>query len=326
MARPRDRARHQDTRHLMGCWQDGRLLLLDAATGVRSSLALPLSAAPPSSGPWSEWPPAAALFHAWAKHTRFTEGAPRAASEAALRHQGVSSRPPSPIKRHPGAPTVRLPKVGVTGEFTDVLLGRRTWRGFSLRPVPLRSLASLLHLTWGVQGWGQAGAGDRVAFKTSPSGGARHAIEAYVMALRVQGVPRGLYHYVAATGELERIGSRGSGPRLVRYLQGQWWYQPAAAVVFMTAVLPRVWWRYRSALAYRSVLFEAGHFCQTFCLVATWLGLAPFCTAALDATLLERDLGLDGVNEVVLYAAGVGSRPGHGRWVQWPARRPRVLR
>jgi hypothetical protein len=32
------------------------------------------------------------------------------------------------------------------------------------------------------------------------------------------------------------------------------------------------------------------------------------------------------VNEVVLYAAGVGSRPAHGRWVQWPARRPRVLR
>jgi len=25
----------------------------------------------------------------------------------------------------------------------------------------------------------------------------------------------------------------------------------------------------------RSVLLEARHFCQTFCLVATWLGLAP---------------------------------------------------
>src|SRR6266566_2232899 len=49
-----------------------------------------------------------------------------------------------------------------------------------------------------------------------------------------------------------------------------------------------------------------GHLCQTFCLVATWLGLAPFCTAALKDTLIERDLGIDGIRESVLYVAGVG--------------------
>jgi hypothetical protein len=44
-------------------------------------------------------------------------------------------------------------------------------------------------------------------------------------------------------------------------------------------------------------------------LVATWLGLAPFCTAALRDTLIERDLKIDGVRESVLYVAGVGARP-----------------
>jgi hypothetical protein len=67
-------------------------------------------------------------------------------------------------------------------------------------------------------------------------------------------------------------------------------------------------WKYHLARAYRVVLLDAGHLCQTFCLVATWLGLAPFCTAtaALKDTLIEKDLGIDGIRESVLYVAGVG--------------------
>ncbi len=63
------------------------------------------------------------------------------------------------------------------------------------------------------------------------------------------------------------------------------------------------------ARSYRTVLLDAGHLCQTFCLTATWLGLAPFCTMALADSLIERDIDVDGITESVLYAAGVG----------WPA-------
>jgi SagB-type dehydrogenase family enzyme len=90
----------------------------------------------------------------------------------------------------------------------------------------------------------------------------------------------------------------------------------------MTAVLPRVWWRYPNARSYRAILLDAGHVCQTFCLVATWLGLAPFCTMAMDDRRIERDLRIDGTHEILLYAAGVGSKPADGRWVQWPGHRP----
>ncbi|HWY72768.1 MAG TPA: nitroreductase family protein, partial [Burkholderiaceae bacterium] len=58
--------------------------------------------------------------------------------------------------------------------------------------------------------------------------------------------------------------------------------------------------------AYRVVLLDAGHLCQTFCLTATRIGLAPFSTAALKDTLIEQDLGIDGISESVLYVAGVG--------------------
>jgi hypothetical protein len=57
------------------------------------------------------------------------------------------------------------------------------------------------------------------------------------------------------------------------------------------------------------MLIDAGHLCQTFCLVATALGLAPFCSMALADSVVERDAGLDGLSEIALYAAGVGTRP-----------------
>jgi nitroreductase len=65
------------------------------------------------------------------------------------------------------------------------------------------------------------------------------------------------------------------------------------------------------------VLLDAGHLCQTFLLVATSLGLAPFCTAALADSAIERDLRIDGVNESVIYACGVGVRPPGVAWAPW---------
>jgi SagB-type dehydrogenase family enzyme len=92
-------------------------------------------------------------------------------------------------------------------------------------------------------------------------------------------------------------------------LAGQWWFGDASFVVFMTAVFKRTQWKYDYPRAYRAVLMEAGHLCQTFCLTAAWLGLAPFCTIAFKDSMIEQTLGVDGISESVLYAAGAGERP-----------------
>jgi SagB-type dehydrogenase family enzyme len=81
----------------------------------------------------------------------------------------------------------------------------------------------------------------------------------------------------------------------------------------MTGVFARTQWKYDYARAYRAVLMEAGHLCQTFCLTATWLGLAPFCTIAFADSKIEKLLQLDGISESVLYVAGAGARPERSR-------------
>jgi SagB-type dehydrogenase family enzyme len=126
---------------------------------------------------------------------------------------------------------------------------------------------------------------------------------------RVEGLQSGVYHYASDVHRLERLPAASPVPPFDELLPTQWWYREAGALVLLTAVFERTRWRYEGPRAYRAVLIEAGHACQTFCLTATWLGLAPFCSMALADSAIENMLGLDGVSESVLYAAGIGSRP-----------------
>jgi SagB-type dehydrogenase family enzyme len=80
----------------------------------------------------------------------------------------------------------------------------------------------------------------------------------------------------------------------------------------LSAVFARTRWKYDYARAYRAVLIEAGHLCQTFCLTATSIGLAPFCTMAFADSKIEKALGIDGISESALYVAGAGMPPKSG--------------
>ena len=226
------------------------------------------------------------------------------------RLKSVLPKTPQPkiIKSVKGTKKVSLPaRTFPDSEFIQVLMARKTHRRFSNEKLPLATVSQLLFLVWGVNGYLHTRRFGKLLQKTSPSGGARHPGEVYLMALRVEGLRAGLYHYQPVTHRLEQINTRTSREKASLYCARQHFVRNAAALFLMTAVFPRTMWKYRHPRAYRVVLLDAGHLCQTFCLVATWLGLAPFCTAALKDTLIETDIGIDGIRESVLYVAGVGA-------------------
>ena len=261
-------------------------------------------------GALETWNPAAGFFHASTKQVQFLSSA----AAAAFAKRRARERPmPAPVKRTRGAPVLALPAPDYAGEFPDVLLRRRTWRRFGRTPVAAEDLATTLALSVGVQQWVPTAFG-RLPLKTSPSGGARHPIEAYVCVRRVHGLAAGLYHYASDRHRLERLRRGDMTARLREWMPHSGYFSQAAFVVVLTAVLDRQVWRYPYARAYRAALAEAGHVCQTFCLAATWRNLAPFCLMGLDDPLIERDLGIDGVRETVLYVAGAGARPRGSTW------------
>jgi SagB-type dehydrogenase family enzyme len=229
--------------------------------------------------------------------------------------QVLSATPTPPqFKTIRGAVTFRLPPHEMTSDtFFETLHARRTHREFARGKLSLADVSKLLHTTWGVQGYLPTNVFGLLPHKTSPSGGARHPGEVYLMALRVDGLERGMYHYQSRDHRLARLPAKVS-PRLASaYCADQPYFSGAAALFIMTAVFARTMWKYGRARAYRVVLLETGHLCQTFCLTATRLGLAPFSTAALKDSMIENDLGLDGIAESVLYVAGVGLVAGHSK-------------
>jgi SagB-type dehydrogenase family enzyme len=264
-------------------------------------------------GVWKVWGEEARYFHFATKHA-FSSS--QVVDERKFTRSLLKKHPqPAQLKRYPRARRIPLPAPQAVprGEFERVLLSRRTHRRFAPGGISLEQVSRILSLTWGIQGHLQWPGLGQLLLKTSPSGGARHPLEVYVFALRVAGLPRGVYHYRADHNSLELLRRESGEDRLVSMCAGQDWIRHCSALFVMTAVFPRVMWRYHFSRAYRVVLLEAGHFCQTFCLVATRLGLAPFCTAALVDAKLEKELGLDGASETVLYAAGVGRKMAWGQ-------------
>jgi SagB-type dehydrogenase family enzyme len=256
---------------------------------------------------WQTWGVEARFFHLATKNTHT---AAITVDEARFNRALKRREPPPPsIKRYFARTRVHLPNPSgqLRGQLPEVLLNRRTHRHFGAGRVSLEQLSILLRLTWGFTNhihWPGLGS---LPVKTSPSGGARHSLEVYLWCSRVKGLSPGIYHYRPDRHELELLKAGRIAEQMARLCGHQEWVQDCSVLFVMTTVLARVTWRYRFSRAYRVILLEAGHFGQTFCLVATWLGLAPFCTAALDDEKIEIDLDLN-AGEAVLYAAGVGTR------------------
>ena len=249
------------------------------------------------------WPHDARFFHFSARQTAFRDDFAAERDELAVLAQ---STPPPPPFVTTGGDSIALPRTVPSGELWDALRARRTRRRFRRAPIARRTLATILEWTWGATHVIDDPEIGLYALKTSPSGGARHPTEVYVIVQRVRGVAPGVYHYHAGEHRLELLRRGRSESRTVALCANQPWVADAAVVFVMTASLPRSMWKYRQSHAYRVVLLDMGHLGQTFHLVCTALGLAPFTSGATNEAALEEALGVDPAREPALYVAATG--------------------
>ena len=252
-----------------------------------------------------KWGHDARCFHYGTQHVAYTFDFD--AIREQLEQKAIIDPPPSPFKEYPGR-QMMLPQHSSDIDISlgTVLDNRRTVRDFSRRSLPINVMSTLLYRVWGKLRYYNDSQLDARIIKSSPSGGARHPIEVYVVAQRVEGVSPGIYHYSVQHHALTLLAEGLREERMVELFSGQTWVRDASALYFMTAVLPRSMWKYDHARAYRVVQLDAGHLGQTFHLVCTALGLGPFTTAALQDQEIESELGIDGVLEVSIYAAAAG--------------------
>lgn len=254
-----------------------------------------------------KWGLDARFFHFSTQQVQFQDPE---SERVSLERLASEEPPPSPYK-HSGARGIQLSGefAKFRGEFWKVLRSRRTKRRFAREPISFNELSTLLLWTWGKTQVLDDPVLGRYILKTSPSGGARHPIEVYPLVLRVKDVSPGIYHYSVSQHQLEFIKAGQFDEAAVRLCANQPWVRDAAVVFFMTAIVERSMWKYKHSHAYRVILMDAGHLGQTFHLVCTKLGLAPFTSAAIHGLDVASELGLDEFGEIALYAAAVGRSP-----------------
>jgi len=211
-------------------------------------------------------------------------------------------RKPEVYKAYPDSEIVALPKPGAiqSGSLFDLLRERESIRSYSSTPLTVEQVGCLLWAATGIRVWAAG-----FSFRTAPSAGALYPIETYVAINRVSDVASGLYHYNIRYHQLELLQLGGFGERVAHAALDQGMCADAGMVVLWTGVFARSKWKYGQR-AYRYVFLDCGHIAENLALAATALGLGSCQIAALYDEEVNRLLGVDGVEESVLYLSSVG--------------------
>jgi putative peptide maturation dehydrogenase len=229
--------------------------------------------------------------------------------------QLVVSNGPAPApgyERRPGQAVQRL-RPPARRDFDGLLAQRRTCRNFDEHAaLSAQDLATMLHRVWGAIGTRELAPGAVAVKKTSPAGGGLHAVEAYVLVQRAEGLAPGLYHYLPLEHALEPMQAMQDDAAAAlahRFLAGQYWFANVPVLVVMTARFDRLFWKYRRhAKAWRVAHLDVGHLSQTMYLSAADLGLGAFVTAAINDLDIEAALELAPLQEAALAIVGFGPR------------------
>jgi SagB-type dehydrogenase family enzyme len=218
---------------------------------------------------------------------------------------------PERYKNYPDATLrIKLPEARFSknANLYEVVLKRRSVRDYA--PERALSLGTLSALLWATQGI-TAEAGD-YQFRSAPSAGGLFPIETYLMVRKVEGLEQGMYHFRPYAFDLEIIKLGDFSRSLAQAALGQSMVANAQVTFMWTAIIERSKWKYRQR-AYRYIYLDAGHIAQNLYLAGTAEGLGICGIGALFDDTVNALIGVDGVEETVLYMASVG----------WPAERRR---
>jgi SagB-type dehydrogenase family enzyme len=216
--------------------------------------------------------------------------------------------PQPPLEREYDAlrPAIDLPRpenIKIKSlDLRKAIEGRRSIRNYSQEPLTIEELSYLL---WVTQGVVQVTRG--ATFRNVPSAGARHAIETYLLINNVSNLAKGsMYRFLAIDHKLVEINTDpGMANRVVEGCLDQDFIRKSAVTFIWTADAYRMKWRYGER-GYRYLHLDAGHACQNLYLGAGSIDCGVCAIAAFMDDQMNELLGLDGVEQFVMYVATVG--------------------
>lgn len=201
---------------------------------------------------------------------------------------------------------IQLPEPDMLEEkevnFLELIELRTSVRQYHHTPLSLHDLSYLLWCSQGVK----MAMPETGTLRNVPSAGARHAFETYIFVNHVEGVPAGLYRFLALEHVLIEVDmAENIGQAITEAFLNQKMILSSSVTFIWTAVAERMTWRYGDR-GYRYLHLDAGHVCQNIYLAANILNFGACAMAAFDDERLNAVLQIDGVQQFAIYGACVG--------------------
>jgi SagB-type dehydrogenase family enzyme len=137
-----------------------------------------------------------------------------------------------------------------------------------------------------------------------PSAGGLYPLDIHVLVRDVEAAPPGVYCYEPLENRLERVPEiRADDVEAAIY--NPEFVANASMLFLLAAHFPSTQAKY-GPRGYRYVLIEAGHAAQNLCLAAAELGCGCLCMGGFDDDQLNKALGLDPLDEGVVYCLALG--------------------
>jgi SagB-type dehydrogenase family enzyme len=196
--------------------------------------------------------------------------------------------------------TIALPEPDRSGKvpFEKALAVRRSVRNYAATPLSLAEISQLL--------WAAQGITSRQGDRTAPSAGALYPLELYVVATKVEGLPKGIYKYRPRKHDLLHISEADRRKEIAAAALDQSCVRTAPAVIAIAAVYSRVTGKYGD----RGVMYthmEVGLAAQNVYLQAETLGLGTVIVGAFYEDKVGKLLQIP-AEEVVLGLMPVGRK------------------
>ena len=144
-----------------------------------------------------------------------------------------------------------------------------------------------------------------------PNSGNLGSIEIYPVAVAVDGLDSGIYHFDTVAHHLSVIRKGVFSDWLRHCILYQVEFARAAAALVITSAVGRLTQKY-GPRGYRLAHLDAGHVSAHIYLVATALGVQVCATAGFIDAALDAALGLDGYEHASMLVVLVGPQPPHG--------------
>lgn len=188
-------------------------------------------------------------------------------------------------------------------ELIQLVHSRRSSRVFKDKKLSFQDLSYILYSSCGLIHTDKDFNHSRRPY---PSAGARYPLEVYPLALNVEGLKKGLYHYNVRDNNLELLSEQDITKWVSKTFGGQDWLLNTSVIFIITAVLNRVRVKYRDR-GYRFALIEAGHMGQNICLAAEELKLGCCALGGYIDDKVDKLIDVGYTKESTIYALAVGT-------------------